>query len=1025
MIKTGYLLLLVASVLFPPNCEAEIIEPITAAASSQYNSSTGAENLIAVSHLSDNNEHIATTFGSNWLARDGVESSLDWVYIDLGELYSLDEIRIWNYHEDGGAAEVAGRSTKGCSVWVGGADADLPAVRSTAGTGVTVFAADKGWGKVWQGDLKQGPSTVAPVADIGPTKVLDVSGNAKVRYVGIDVESRWGKDAYTSTSSGLSYIQVTGKGTLAFDPFPDSRVKNAELDTELSWKKPGLYTPSGYELYLSNDRQKVSAGDPSVKITLSDADGDSKNTRYVPDGDLLEGTEYFWRVDPIVQGKAIKGRVWSFMTTLNLDGLGFEEIVFVKRKPYSSDHNYTMAYNGTSADRFRSENGIYIYNLKTKKPRPIIMAADMPGGKGVIGKYSLSFDAKRVVFDYRRDVSSAFRIWEVNVDGTGLRQLTFAPKDEAEKVARYGIAGFHTDDIQPCYLPDGGIAFTSSRCEFGVLCFFQPAVVTFVLHRMDADGGNIEQLTQSPVSEFSPTVLDDGRILYHRWEYIDKGARVAKTFWAMNPDGSKSEELFGLSDSEVATGAFMYAQQVPGDKPMLVCAVGPHYPQGNSVGPIKLIDLSEDNRTLAPLTNITPDVEIHSSQGGWVFAKGDNESFSANGVGGLLYGHPYPINDKQFLVSHKDDEGAHYMAAGAYSIYLIDTEANKAFVYGDEDGSVSCWHAMPLLARETPALINSSVLAELEKSSEALCIVTNVYEGMEGVERGTIKYLRINEAVPQFWDTKRKWAPKYHSSEWSAALWPRVQWGIVPVEKDGSAYFYVPADRNVFFQSLDENFMEVQRERTYVNYRPGEIRTCIGCHERSSESPRSVGKNRLLALKRLPSVPGPMPGEVDARQVIDYPADIQPIFDSKCISCHGDTEPDGDLDLTGTITERHSVSYEQIRNKGLAGPILAEFVANDGSDHANMHGGYLPPKSLGSYKSGLVKTITTTDSDDPHHKLLTQAEMLKIIRWVDSNYQFFGSYYGRHHIAHKDHPEFRRKATFEEAISPIAPKWHN
>jgi hypothetical protein len=180
-----------------------------------------------------------------------------------------------------------------------------------------------------------------------------------------------------------------------------------------------------------------------------------------------------------------------------------------------------------------------------------------------------------------------------------------------------------------------------------------------------------------------------------------------------------------------------------------------------------------------------------------------------------------------------------------------------------------------------------------------------------------------------------------------------------------------------------------------------------------------------LALKRAPSVPGPQPGESDARQVIDYPADIQPILDAKCVSCHGSSKPDGGLMLTGDITARHNVSFEQIRNKGLAGPLLSEFIAPNGSDHANMHGGYLPPKSLGSYKSGLVSTIRTKDSDDPHYQLLTQAEMLKIIRWTDSNYQFYGSYYGRHHGAHKDHPEFRRKATFEEAISPIAPKWHN
>ena len=151
------------------------------------------------------------------------------------------------------------------------------------------------------------------------------------------------------------------------------------------------------------------------------------------------------------------------------EGLGFEEIVFVKRKPYSSDHYYTDINSGTSPDRFLPNNGIYIYNLRTRTERAIVRAADMPGGKGFIGKISLSFDARKVLFDFRQDPGSGFRIWEVNTDGTGLRQVSFPPSDEAEKAARW-YKGWHTDDIHPCYLPDGKIIFSSTRCEHTVLC---------------------------------------------------------------------------------------------------------------------------------------------------------------------------------------------------------------------------------------------------------------------------------------------------------------------------------------------------------------------------------------------------------------------------------------------------------------------------------------------------------------------------------------------------------------------------
>ena len=169
------------------------------------------------------------------------------------------------------------------------------------------------------------------------------------------------------------------------------------------------------------------------------------------------------------------------------DELGFDEIVFVKRKPYSSDHYYTDINNGTSGDRFVPENGIYVYNLRTRAERPVVTAANMPGGKGFIGKISLSFDAKKVLFDFRENPGAGFRIWEVGTDGTGLRQVSFPPKDEAEKVERWR-RGWHTDDIHPCYLPDGGICFTSSRCRHGVLCDQGDTLSVNTLYRMNADG---------------------------------------------------------------------------------------------------------------------------------------------------------------------------------------------------------------------------------------------------------------------------------------------------------------------------------------------------------------------------------------------------------------------------------------------------------------------------------------------------------------------------------------------------------
>ena len=737
--------------------------------------------------------------------------------------------------------------------------------------------------------------------------------------------------------------------------------------------------------------------------------------------------------------------------------LGFDEIIFVKRKPYSSDHYYTNINNGTAPDRFLADNGIYIYNLRTHRERVVVTAANLPGGKGFIGKISLSFDARKVVFDFRQNPDSGFRIWEVNTDGTDLRQISFPPADESQKVARWGKS-WHTDDIHPCYLPDGKIIFSSTRCEHTVLCGGSAHLVAPVLHRMDADGRHIEQLTKSPVSEFCPVVLDDGRVMYHRWEYIDKGARVCKTIWSMNPDGTRPQELYGISDD--TTTVYMYPQSIPGNSHRLVCVGTCHYPQGGSLGAIMLIDLQRGVLRRGPdpdeadyvqwdnnyaVTNITPHVFIERrTEPGWYFLTKDGKYVhDRDGRSGHLYTHPFPISENKFLVSYKVDPSDHYKnVADAYALYLIDTKGNHRLVHKDD--KLSCWHPTPLAAREVPPKIYSFRHPTYATSNEALCIVTNVYQGMDGVKPGDVKWLRINEAIPRYWDTGRRWDSSASSSNWKAALWPRVQWGVVPVEKDGSAFFKVPANRNIFFQALDENFMELQRERTYVNYGPGEVRSCLGCHGRTNHASHQISTNTPMALKRAPSRLQPQPcdlvengGNSRAQQVIHYPTDIQPILNTKCVSCHGNDSPGGGLKLTGDLTLYYNASYEELCRKQLAGPIVSEFKSFLQGDRANYNGAFLRPKSLGCYKSVMIDMLTNSthpkNAQEDHSQMLTETELMILSRWADSNYQFYGTYYGRHHWTWVNpdpkNPsyrptDFRRKPLFEEAISMFAPNWH-
>jgi hypothetical protein len=199
-----------------------------------------------------------------------------------------------------------------------------------------------------------------------------------------------------------------------------------------------------------------------------------------------------------------------------------------------------------------------------------------------------------------------------------------------------------------------------------------------------------------------------------------------------------------------------------------------------------------------------------------------------------------------------------------------------------------------------------------------------------------------------------------------------------------------------------------------------------------------------LAVTRQPSVPQPQPcdliengGDGLASQVIHYPSDIQPIFDAKCVSCHGKTDPADDLRLTGEITTHYNTSYEELARKQLAGPIIAEFTSFLQGDQGNYNGAYLPPRNLGCATSPMIDLLTNSGDPknalDDHSKMLTEMEMMVLSRWVDSNYQFYGTYYGRHHpkwtdpdpaVPSYDPGDFRRRPTFPEATSFLAPDWH-
>jgi len=709
----------------------------------------------------------------------------------------------------------------------------------------------------------------------------------------------------------------------------------------------------------------------------------------------------------------------------------FDQLLFVKRFTYTSNHYYTEYINS----QWTPGGNLCLLDLATGSVRELV--PQLQGG--VFERFDLSFDARRVVFAWKASAQVGYRIFEIGLDGTGLRQLTFPQPDEEELVRRYRVfPHYHhgTDDMHPCYLPDGGIAFISTRCQYGILCDAPDDFTTTVLYRMDADGGNLRRLSNSSVSEASPVMLPDGRIMYTRWEYIDKGAVSVKCLWAMRPDGTASAEIYGNDIALPPT--LIYRRPIPGVPNRYVVLGTPHCPQ-NGIGTVIRLDMNRDIRSRDPMTYLTPDVDIQAEPG-FAFREGNGPWRHDPEGRGRLFKDPYPLSECQFLVAHKP-AGPAWNDAKAYGLYLLDEQGRTTLVY--RDPAISCWLPYPVKPRPVPPVVTSQRDPQLAAAKRALCTVTDVYRGLKDVPRGTIKHIRVLEQIPRPWAARRRWDGDCYDQQHACItkdthLGLKVQHGVVPVEDDGSARFVVPAEANVFLQLLDANYLAVQTERTFVNYMPGETRSCVGCHETPNQTAVSGPVNIPKAMLRPPSVPGPQPGEASGRRALDYAADVQPVWEKHCLACHSGARRDGKLDLSGELTEMFNVSYENLvpeRRKGqfdrrLLGPVIGENHPKTGNVD------YLPAYSLGSHASLLIAMLQpgAVHLQDPvqaervrrlvaaHDKLqLTPEELLRVSNWVDTNCQYYGTYWGRKNLRYRGQPDFRPVPSFELATRMTAP----
>ena len=656
--------------------------------------------------------------------------------------------------------------------------------------------------------------------------------------------------------------------------------------------------------------------------------------------------------------------------------LDFDKILFIKRhfNPNAETTGNHMCDQFFGFHAIRGGGLFVLVNPFSDRPmlRNVLAEAVCENGRfrgrklDETGGYlspDLSFDGKTILFAYtdiaekrRRytwNENNTWHIFRVNADGSHLRQVTDGK----------------TNDFDPCWLPNGRIAFISERRGGYGRCHGRP-VPSFTLHSMNADGSDIVRLSPHETNEWHPSVTHEGLIVYTRWDYVDRGFNQAHHAWVTTPDGRNSRAVHG-NFARVQGGRphmEMDVRAIPGSHRYIATAACHH---GQAYGALVLIDPKvEEDDLMSTVKRITPDQPFPESECRTHFDPAN-------------YASAWPLSEHFYLCVYDPNSWTDAGTRNNYGIYLLDAFGNRELLY--RDPNISCLNPMPLRPRPRPPVIPHATLEGAPPSQRAarlaggavpdtaLVGVLDVYDGLYRWPEGTrITALRILQLLPK--TTPYANNPRIgHGSQKSA----RAVLGTVPVETDGSAYFLMPVGKPVYFQALDANGMALQSMRSATYVHPGEMLLCKGCHDRRWRSP-GVGKP-ALAMRRPPSRIRP---EVDGSKPFSFPRLVQPVLDQHCVPCHEKNRTKKAPDLTQGDLSRNNgkfyPSYQSLRNH-------AFFFTNDS---------WTTPRTIpgrfGAHASKLYRML----SAGSHKKRvkLSRQDLHRITLWLDCNSDFFGSY---------------------------------
>jgi len=574
----------------------------------------------------------------------------------------------------------------------------------------------------------------------------------------------------------------------------------------------------------------------------------------------------------------------------------------------------------------------------------------------------LSFDGKQIAFAYVEcrgdtrhrhhtdpnkghwDEGRCYHVFKVNVDGSDLVQLTDGT----------------WNDFDPAWLPNGRIVFNSERRGGYLRC--GRTCPTYTLYDMTPDGGDINCLSFHETNEWNPSVTNDGRIIYTRWDYVDRFGCTAHHPWITTLDGADSRAVHGnFAPRNARPDMEVDIRAIPGSV-KFVATGAPHH--GQAFGSLVLVNPNiPDDDAMGPVRRITPEVGFPESQGG-----------------SQCYGMAWPLSEDYYICVY--DVGAELRKGGwNFGIYLVDSFGNKELLY--RDPKIACMSPIPLTPRATPpvtlsmdpARIAARGPAQPGKPGEAAVAVVNAYDGVLPWPAGTaIKSLRVFKLLPM---SVPSGSPPFNTGKriefaGDSVVPVRHLLGTVPVEADGSANFTVPANVEIFFQALDANGLAVQSMRSATYLHEGERLLCAGCHEPKDKTPPQT-KSLPIAMRREPSRITP---DVDGSNPFSYPRLVQPVLDRNCVPCHTKAE---------NAAKAPNLGREPIKNKWYASynSLIDKYAFTNYGNNL-----YTTPGKFGAQGSKLYEMLAKG-----HNKVkLSPEDLHRITLWLDCASMFYGVY---------------------------------